>query len=266
MRRYQKWLTVGLLVLTTPGMVLAGSKSAPVSRAQSAASATKSAKPSNQDVANRVSAALGDADLDIKGGEVEFANGTAFVNGQVKSAAEKKAVDAIVRKVPGVQRVQNNVTVASKGVQQAAASQSRTTRKQVRQVADFQEDATDFAPSQHVPPPPNMGHPGYAGAGMAPQGAPAYGPAPAGSNMVYNQPGLPNHSWPTYAQYPNYAAVTYPSQYSAAAWPYIGPFYPYPQVPLGWRKAQLEWDDGSWHLNFSPRTERWWWFLDWRNW
>lgn len=83
---------------------------------------------------------------------------------------------------------------------------------------------------------------------------------------VYNMPNLPSHSWPTYAAYPNYAQVTYPQQYSASAWPYIGPYYPYPQVPLGWRKATLEWDDGYWNLNFNPRTDRWWWFLQPKNW
>ncbi|MGI9517173.1 MAG: hypothetical protein ACR2NP_09015 [Pirellulaceae bacterium] len=31
------------------------------------------------------------------------------------------------------------------------------------------------------------------------------------------------------------------------------PFYPYPQVPLGWRKATLEWDDGWWYLDFGGR-------------
>ena len=64
---------------------------------------------------------------------------------------------------------------------------------------------------------------------------------------------LPNYAWPSYAAYPNYAALTYPQQYSATAWPYIGPFYPYPQVPLGWRKVSLEWDDGWWHLDFRDR-------------
>ena len=65
----------------------------------------------------------------------------------------------------------------------------------------------------------------------------------------YDQPCMPNYSWPSYAAYPNYAAVTYPRQYSANAWPYIGPFYPYPQVPLGWRKVSLQWDDGWWFLS-----------------
>ncbi|MBX3418558.1 MAG: BON domain-containing protein [Pirellulaceae bacterium] len=66
-------------------------------------------------------------------------------------------------------------------------------------------------------------------------------------------PSMPGYAWPGYAAHPNYAAVTYPKQYSASAWPYIGPFYPYPQVPLGWRKVQLEWDDGWWYLDFKDR-------------
>jgi hypothetical protein len=37
-------------------------------------------------------------------------------------------------------------------------------------------------------------------------------------------------------------------------------------VPLGWRQVQMEWDDGQWNLNFRPRTERWFWFLDSNNW
>ena len=43
-------------------------------------------------------------------------------------------------------------------------------------------------------------------------------------------------------------------QYSPTAWPYIGPFYPYPQVPLAWRKVSLEWDDGWWFLDFSAHN------------
>ena len=87
------------------------------------------------------------------------------------------------------------------------------------------------------------------------QGAPlpAYVPGAGGgiAPAVYDQPTLPNYAWPSYAAYPNYAAVSYPRQYSPSAWPYIGPFYPYPQVPLGWRKVTLEWDDGWWYLDFS---------------
>ncbi len=69
----------------------------------------------------------------------------------------------------------------------------------------------------------------------------------------YDHPQLPGYAWPSYAAHPNYGQVTYPKQYSAQAWPYIGPFYPYPQVPLGWRKVTLEWDDGWWQLDFKDR-------------
>ncbi len=90
----------------------------------------------------------------------------------------------------------------------------------------------------------------------------ANGPTPAAHGYVrpaaggvapvrYDQPHMPNYAWPSYAAYPNYAAVTYPRQYSPTAWPYIGPFYPYPQVPLGWRKVSLEWHDGWWMLDFD---------------
>jgi hypothetical protein len=114
------------------------------------------------------------------------------------------------------------------------------------------------------PPGAMGGGPGMSpGAGMGPggsgMGGPGSGPLPMGVPAVgggiapprYDQPYMPNYAWPSYAAYPNYAAVTYPRQYSPTAWPYIGPFYPYPQVPLGWRKVTLEWDDGWWMLNFK---------------
>ena len=76
---------------------------------------------------------------------------------------------------------------------------------------------------------------------------------PGGSaiGVSYDNAHMPAYAWPSYASYPNYSAMSYPRQYSPTAWPYIGPFYPYPQVPLGWRKVSLEWDDGWWFLDFS---------------
>ena len=85
---------------------------------------------------------------------------------------------------------------------------------------------------------------------------PAYVPGTGGgvAPAVYDHPNMPGYAWPAYASYPNYAGLTYPKQYSPTAWPYIGPFYPYPQVPLGWRKVVLEWDDGWWMLDFKAKT------------
>ncbi|NLX94639.1 MAG: BON domain-containing protein [Rhodopirellula sp.] len=94
------------------------------------------------------------------------------------------------------------------------------------------------------------------GTPMPMYGAPV--PTAAAAPMAYDQPHLPGYAWPGYAAYPNYAGVTYPKQYSPAAWPYIGPFYPYPQVPLGWRKATLEWHDGWWFLDFDDGASHNW--------
>jgi hypothetical protein len=98
---------------------------------------------------------------------------------------------------------------------------------------------------------------GGAGVPGGPQPMPSYVPGAGGvTPATYDHPSMPNYAWPSYASYPNYAALTYPRQYSPTAWPYIGPFYPYPQVPLGWRKVTLEWDDGWWFLDFSDGSKR----------
>jgi len=80
-------------------------------------------------------------------------------------------------------------------------------------------------------------------------------PGAVGQSVSYDNPQVPGYAWPSYAASPNYAALTYPKQYSPSAWPYIGPFYPYPQVPLGWRKVTLEWDDGWWFLDFKDQRQ-----------
>ena len=97
--------------------------------------------------------------------------------------------------------------------------------------------------------------------GGPPHGGAPHGGAPLAAGYAGNGGGvggsgpanLPGYAWPSYAAAPNYGAVSYPRQHSASAWPYIGPFYPYPQVPLGWRKVTLEWDDGWWNLDFHDK-------------
>jgi hypothetical protein len=92
---------------------------------------------------------------------------------------------------------------------------------------------------------------GGGGMGAVPVGFVHHG---SGRGPSYENAQMPGYAWPSYASYPNYAALTYPKQYSPTAWPYIGPFYPYPQVPLAWRKVSLEWDDGWWFLDFSAHN------------
>lgn len=106
-------------------------------------------------------------------------------------------------------------------------------------------------PAQAGGPPTSMPMPGMANGTPRPMGAVGAGAPPI--PMRGDGPNMPNYAWPSYASSPNYAALQYPTQYSPAAWPYIGPFYPYPQVPLGWRRVSLEWDDGWWYVDFDDR-------------
>ncbi|QDT93980.1 BON domain-containing protein [Gimesia algae] len=218
------------------------------------APAPRSAAPSNQQMAEQLAKALGPALASAHEVEIRYKNGTAILQGSIGSPQEKQMATQIAQRVPGVRAVENNLQLM-----QAAPQQ--TSMIQPTNYMNYQAPHPGPAGPPAMGPPP--GHPAMGGhPGMAPQ--PGMGPGP--TSQVYNSPHLPESAWPTYANYPNYAQVAYPSEYSASAFPYIGPFYPYPQVPLGWREAQLEWDDGSWKLNFRPRTSRWWWFMNPKNW
>ncbi|OYV84908.1 MAG: hypothetical protein B7Z73_14570, partial [Planctomycetia bacterium 21-64-5] len=135
----------------------------------------------------------------------------------------------------------------SQPVRQAVAVSRGKTAKRTRQTVARKQDVIDGG--LEAAPLPPVGLAPAVGGGPLPAYVPgvAVGTAPA----YYDQPHVPNYAWPSYAAHPNYAGLTYPRQYSPTAWPYIGPFYPYPQVPLGWRKVTLEWDDGWWFLDFD---------------
>jgi len=179
-------------------------------------------------------------DISTVGGEV-------WARGVVATPEQKQLVLGTAQNTPGVRKVIDDVTVSGR----------------VRQVSNEVAGPSSMpvvgsgAPRAFAPSALTNGSMGgvqapVMGGPMAPvpmQGGPGYG----GGTPRYDQPNLPNYAWPSYAAHPNYAAVTYPKQYSASAWPYIGPFYPYPQVPLGWRKVALEWDDGLWYLDFTSK-------------
>lgn len=238
----------------------------------------------NQEKADQIAEALRTAKFVGENVEIQFQDGVASISGTVANAQRRSSATSIISRIPGVKQVDNQLEVQQPTVARAPAVRPAN-RQPIRQV-QFDEAQAAQAPQSAGGPPmgqmgiPPTGGPGGAGYPAYPQGPYPQGPYPQGAGPVpvngmpmaasnpvmYDQPNLPEHAWPAYASYPNYAAVSYPKQYSASAWPYIGPFYPYPQVPLGWRKVQLEWDDGYWQLNFRPRTDRWWWFLNYQNW
>jgi hypothetical protein len=292
MRPYQKWLSLGLLALT-PNIAFADAVT-PTSKSGASAPAQKRKGVSNQELAERVAQALRKAKLSHYEIDIDARSGVVTLVGKISRPDQQEAAEKAVRSVPGVTKIINRLEVVESrpkaNVQHAVAAMPRPTagNSRIRQVEGRapmgglspDQDAGQFAPPAQLggapggipgafPQDPRIAFAGAAPAQMAATpvaGPQATSPGSAGGHAMYNQPNFPNNAWPTYAQYPNYAAVTYPSQYAASAWPYIGPFYPYPQVPLGWRKATLEWDDGYWNLNFRARTDRWWWFLDPKNW
>ncbi len=217
---------------------------------------------SNQKMAENIARALQAARFSGYDMEVRYQNGVALLAGSVSSPQQKARATQIVQQVSGVRAVNNQLRAPGlpqqQAIRQAAAYQQRAGRFQ--QAGPYQQQPGRFQQAGAYQPTPPMAPPAMAGPAGYSQGG------PGAQQPVYNQANLPDYAWPSYAAYPNYSQVTYPKQYSASAWPYIGPFYPYPQVPMGWRKAQLEWDDGYWSLNFRPRTERWWWFLNPNNW
>jgi hypothetical protein len=82
--------------------------------------------------------------------------------------------------------------------------------------------------------------------------------APPGPNPTMQPPPMPPYAWPTYAPYNNYSRVAYPNAYPYEQWPFIGPMYPFPRVPLGWRSVSLTWDDGHWWFHRNPSGHDWW--------
>jgi hypothetical protein len=220
-------------------------------------------------------------------------NGTAWLRGRVNDEAQMDAALKVAFQTASVKRVVNELTIASEDAVPApkakkVAKTSRVNRADAAMDAEegsYASPRAERVPSsyasaaaqkasmqeseglpQRMAAPPRMKPMSANRVAMqdGPRGptAPTGGPMPmyaAGANPAnaaparYDQPCMPNYAWPSYASYPNYAAVTYPKQYSPTAWPYIGPFYPYPQVPLGWRKVTLEWDDGWWFLDFKDQ-------------
>jgi hypothetical protein len=199
---------------------------------------------------------------------VKYQNGVAWLMGSVTSAEQKEIAEQIARESDGVERVickldvkdgqaNGNVQPAGSFSEAAPAQAAVPQMRRVQQPAGNAGAPLPYARTMgpnvqtagYCPPGAEMGMGGPGGMG-GPMGA---GPVPAaaGQAVNYENPQMPGYAWPSYAAHPNYAAVTYPKQYSASAWPYIGPFYPYPQVPLGWRKVTLEWDDGWWFLDFK---------------
>ncbi|WP_165234794.1 BON domain-containing protein [Aquisphaera insulae] len=187
--------------------------------------------------------------------EIDAQDGVVSLTGTLASPALKAEAVARAQRVAGVRGVVDQIRVADQTV--------RTVQYQPQQVAmgHLHGGGTviNGGTTGGIVSGPAAGGfaSGPAAGGFVNDGGPLpEGPAGGGSAGGGAAPGAPNYAWPSYAPYPNFSAVGYPTAYPWQAWPNIGPFYPYPEVPLDWRAVTLRWDDGIWWLDFKKHYTR----------
>jgi hypothetical protein len=186
--------------------------------------------------------------------EIEAQGGVVTLSGMLQSPTQKAEAIARAQSVSGVQGVVDRLQVADRTVmpaqfqpQQVAMGHGHGRMMGGEVIADGAA-----APGGMVGAPTD----GTVSGGFVNDGSPLpEGPAGGGAGAGA-MPGRPNYAWPSYAPHPNFSAVGYPTVYPWQAWPNIGPFYPYPEVPLDWRAVTLRWDDGIWWLDFKKHYTR----------
>lgn len=195
------------------------------------------AATTNQQLADSIAAKLtstGSAHLaDVS---VQCTDGVVTLLGSCKDAATKTKIIADVRMIPGVSKVRDGLTVGTVQTVQA------TTPMQLPPVG-----GPAMSPAMTAMPP-----------GSGPMIEPQAMGVPGMGAADMNAPPLPPNAWPTYAPHNNVSRVAYPTAYPYNAFPFIGPYYPFPKVPLGWRKVTLEWEDGHWWYGRQQTPNDYW--------
>ncbi len=214
---------------------------------------------SNQEMAENIAARLRQSgQLQHYDVNIRFHDGAAELTGSVADVGQRDRVLRLVQDVPGVRGVVDRLSVAGAIVPVQAGG--------IPEVLPPVPGTNQFPPAPQTAP----AGPPPAAAGAPPGGAPAPGAAAPEATPIFqapapvphqlNPPRMPPYAWPTYAPYNNYSRVGYPLAYPYNSFPFIGPIYPFPKIPLGWRSVRLEWDDGFWW--YSKTATRWdWWKL-----
>ena len=203
---------------------------------------TKAPAVSNQQLAEQVATRIAKSGV-ATGAKLSLntQDGVVELSGEVRSAKQAEMIVQQVRSVPGVVKVETALYMATNAdVQPVQAA----------------EPAPMLSAPAFNPTPAPMNYPMMA----LPQAGPQ-DPIPLGApgpNFDQTGPKLPPYSWPTYAPYNNFSRVAYPQAYPYNAFPFIGPYYPFPKVPLGWRSVKMEWDDGHWYLGRLSTPHDYW--------
>lgn len=164
--------------------------------------------------------------------EVKVENGTVFMNGRVSSAEQQRLALECAQRTEGVAQVVDELSISQQASETAGLGQSsrRTHTPTAGSSALLQPVAA--APHQGIPARqavyqmPRAFAPAHSVAmrtnqvgGMPAGPVPQYLPGSSGgvTPAQYDHPQMPGYAWPSYASHPNYAAVTYPKQYSPTA-------------------------------------------------
>jgi hypothetical protein len=169
--------------------------------------------------------------------DVAFTDGSVELTGAVADQPQREEALRIVQGVPGVEHVLDHLSVGSEGA--VTTVQAQTPIPLPAPKPELAPRRAENGPETSVEPVPSL-----------------YGQSP--SSYDANQPHMPPYAWPTYAPYNNYSRVAYPEAYPYGAWPFIGPVYPFPKIPLGWRSVKLEWQDGHWWFSKVATKHDWW--------
>jgi hypothetical protein len=205
----------------------------------------------DQTLADRVVAAINNSgrirdyhiDVIVRAGVVEL-------NGTVTDPVQHEEVVRIVHGVPGVESVLDRV--------RSNADRPVIVPVQVAIGPQGAPRLPEPAPGDSRPQGPALeGGPGVGAGAPAPEPTPIFQGAAPGP-YDFGPPRMPPYAWPTYAPYNNFSRVAVPEAYPYNAWPFIGPMYPFPKIPLGWRSVKLEWDDGYWWFSRVGTKYDWW--------
>jgi len=235
-----------LILLAALGIGIVGSAAA-----QDAAS-----KAQNQKLADSIAEKIRTSGVIKKGDgtkiSIEARDGVVELSGSVASPEQHEQILKSVSKVSGIKRIESSMAGPGMPAAEQAASAPETKSPPPGYGPVQRTGGQGEGPLNNLPAP----------LGAAP-GAGSGEPVPLNGSPMMTAldpagPRLPPYAWPTYAPYNNMSRVAYPQSYPYNAFPYIGPYYPFPKVPLGWRKVVLEWEDGHWYYGrLSSPQDMW---------
>jgi hypothetical protein len=190
----------------------------------------------NQTIANAIAGALRRRpQLRQYRVDVSFQDGQAELTGQVADVSQRDEVLQIVRGIAGVERVLDRLVIRNSSV--------RTAQAETPEPGPMPKPSASPLPPEPTP---------------IFQAGPSIGPGGPIPGPMMVPPRMPPYAWPTYAPYNNFSRVAYPTLYPYHSWPFIGPFYPFPKIPPGWRSVTLTWNNGYWWYGKNVSGHDWW--------